>query len=57
MTGKRVARPGGVGLRGPKSYKEIQAENRRRPIKGGWRGQKVLGGGAAISIMARPIAP
>ena len=31
----------------PKTYKQIQAENRRRRIVSGWRGQKCMGGCAA----------
>ena len=30
----------------PKTYREIQAENRRRPLVSGWRGAPVMGGGA-----------
>ena len=30
----------------PKTYREIQAENRRRPLVAGWRGAPVMGGGA-----------
>ena len=32
--------------RRPKTYAEILAENRRRPIVSGWRGAPVMGGGA-----------
>ena len=31
----------------PKTYKEIQAENRHRCIASGWRGQRCMGGYAA----------
>ena len=30
----------------PKTYKEIQAENRRRVVAAGWRGAPVMGGGS-----------
>ena len=33
-------------MKRPKTYKEIQAENRRRPIVAGWRGAPVMGGGS-----------
>lgn len=32
-------------VRQPKTYAEIRAENRRRQIEAGWRGQVVMGGG------------
>ena len=33
-------------IKRPKTYREIQAENRRRPIVSGWRGAPVMGGGS-----------
>ena len=35
-----------VWIHRPKTYKEIQAENRRRPIVSGWRGAPVMGCGS-----------
>jgi len=36
-------------IRKPKTYKQIQMENRRRRIQSGWRGQPVYGGGHTIN--------
>lgn len=43
--GLRPAQPNKYKHR-PKTYNQIQAENRRRPIVGGWRGTPVMGGGS-----------
>ena len=38
---------GNIATRRQKTYKEIVAWNKRHPLKDGWRGQVVLGGGPA----------
>lgn len=42
---KRAIAAGAPHRKAPKTYREIQYENRQRRVVGGWRGQPVLGGG------------
>lgn len=42
--------------RPPKTYAEIQAANRARPVASGWRGQAVAGGGAVSLAAMKAVA-